>query len=388
MEIKTGNLKFIFLAALFLLAPASFLKAQAVGYFVESHFVQRLVWSKDANTLRYEAVIEKREDKGYRQALRKFTDASFIEVSLEPGKYRYRVIPYDFRNQPGDSSDWKEFEIHAVIKPELHSFSPSVFYVDDNAVHELNVSAKNLDPNAEMYLRRLGGALIEPVEKYINENGSHARLLFDNGRLIPGDYEIVAINPGRMESSKEGLTIAAAVSAPAEWPALYMSVGGMCFDYGQFRDLSFGRYGIQRTYLPFNLALHFDITLYKRNNFDFLLEMAPSIYTFGASFNDSTIQDTLLFNVNFLFRRLLFKQKAAFCFRPGLGIGGSTLSDSKDSNWFSSAVGNIGVSLQYLGWKYFFMESGIDAGILITRYQFSYILPWVCFGVKLQRNDQ
>jgi len=377
----------MFLAALLLLTPASFLKAQTAGYFLESRFVQRLVWSEDKYTLRYEVVIEKKEDKGYRQTLRKFTDTSFIEVSLEPGKYRYRVIPYDFRNQPGDSSEWKDFEIHAVIKPELHSFSPSVFYVSDNAVHELNISAKNLAPNAEIYLRRLGGAFIEPVEKYINESGSHARLLFDNEQLIPGDYEIVAVNPGRMETSKEGFTIAAVISAPKEWPALYMSVGGMFFDYGQSRDQSFGRYGIQRIYFPFNMVMRFDITLYKGDYFNFLLELAPSMYIFEASFNDATIQDTLMFNVNFLFR-WLFRQKAAFCFRPGLGIGRSLLSDNENSSWLSSAAGNIGLSFQYLGWKYFFMESGIDAGALITKYQFGYILPWVCFGFKLQKNDR
>jgi len=385
MEIKTGNLQFIFLAALFLLAPASFLKAQADGYSMEYHFVQRLAWSGDKYTLRYEVVIEKKEDKGYRQTLRKFTDTSFIEVSLEPGKYRYRVIPYDFRNQPGDTSDWKEFEVHAAIRPELNSFSPSVFYVDDNAVHELNVSAKNLNPNAELYLRRPGGESIEPVGKYINEDGSHARLLFNNKQLIPGDYEIVAINPGRMEASRDGFAIAAAISAPKEWPVSYLSVGGMYLDHGQIHEQSFGRYGIQRMYFPFSMVMRFDITLYKGNYFNFLLEMAPSMYIFNAGFDDATVQNTLLFNVNFLFR-WVFKQKAAFCFRPGLGIGRSLLSDDENSNWFSSAAGNIGVSFQYLGWKYFFLESGIDVGALITKYQFSYILPWVCFGVKLQKN--
>jgi len=385
MESKTGNLQFIFLAALFLLAPVSFLKAQTAGYFMEFRFVQRLVWSGDKYTLRYEVVIEKKEDKGYRQTLRKFTDASFIEVSLEPGKYRYRVIPYDFRNQPGDSSDWKEFEIHAVTKPELHSFSPSVFYVDDNKAHELNISAKNLSPNAEIYLRRLGGAFIVPVEKYIDEDGSHARLFFDSKQLVPGDYEIVAINPGRMETSREGFTIAAAIPAPKEIPALYMSVSGMCFDNTRFHDQFFDRYGIQRMYFPFNLALRFDITLYKGDYFNFLLELSPSIYIFEAGFNDAIIQDTQLFNVNFLFR-WLFKQKAAFCFRPGMGIGRSLLSENENSKWLSSAVGNVGLSFQYLGWKYFFLESGIDVGALITKYQFGYILPWVCFGVKLQKS--
>jgi len=386
MEIKIWNLRPVFLAMLFL-ASIPCLKAQPAGYFMEFRFVQRLVWSGDEYALRYEVVIEKEDDKGYRQTLRKFTDASFIEVSLEPGKYHYRVIPYDFRNQPGNSSDWKEFEIRAATSPELYAFSPSVFYVDDNTVHELNISTKNLAPNAEIYLRRFGGAFIVPGEKYINEDGSHARLFFNNEQLIPGDYEIVARNPGLKETSRDGFTIAAVIPTPEGLPTFYMSMGGMYFGYGQFHDQSFGRYGIQRIQLPSSFALRFDIALYKGDYFNFLLELAPSGYIFDARFNNDTVLNTLLFDVNFLFR-WLFKQKAAFCFRPGLGIGGSLLSNNEDSNWWlCSAVGNISLSFQYLAWKHFFLESGVDVGILITKYQFGYILPWVFLGVKLQKND-
>jgi len=362
MENKIWNLRPVFFTVLFLVS-ALVLKAQTAGYFTEYHFVQRLAWSEDKNTLRYEVVIEKKDNKGYRQVLRKFTDASFIEVSLEPGKYHYRVIPYDFRNQPGDSSDWKEFEVRAAISPELYDFSPSVFYVDNNAAHELNISAKNLSSNAEIYLRRLGGTFIVPVEKYINEDGSHARLFFDNKQLIPGDYEIVAINPGRMETSRDGFTIAAAIPEPEELPTFYISAGGMYYDYGQFHNQSFG----------WNSVLRFDCAIYKGEYFNFLFELA-SRYILETSSNDG--MDVLLIDVNYLLQ-WLFKWKAAFCLRSGIGIGGSLLSNNKNA-----AVWNIGFSFKFLSWQHFFLESGIDTGILTTSSQFSYILPWICLGVK------
>jgi hypothetical protein len=92
------------------------------------------------------------------------------------------------------------------IKQEINSFSPSVFVEDANAVHELVIFTENLDPDAEIYLRHSDGTLIEP-KIYIHENGSYARLSFDNSQLIPGDYEIVIRIHNQAETSKKGFTI-------------------------------------------------------------------------------------------------------------------------------------------------------------------------------------
>jgi hypothetical protein len=388
MKIKIRDLRYVFLVGLFFLISASFLPAQTARYFIdmdgtEPRFIQpNLSWKYDKNTPRYEVIIEEKADEKYQQVLQKFTDVSFIEVFLEPGKYRYRVTPYSRLDLPRDSSDWKGFDVIPAIKPERYDFSPSVFYVDENTVHELVIATKNVNSDTRISLRRIGGKVIVP-EKYINEDDSHVRLFFDNKQLASGDYEIVAINPGGKRTSKEGFTIANVISTPKESSAFYMGVSGMFLGVGQFHDQSFGQYGMRRIHFPSGLSLRFDHALYKGDYFNFLFEMAPSGYVFKASFGDDTILNTLMLNMNFLFQ-WTFKQKAAFCFRPGFGIGKSLLSNSseKSNQWLVSAAGNIGFSFQYLAWEHSFLESGIDMSIIITRYQFGYILPWVCLGVK------
>jgi hypothetical protein len=72
---------------------------------------QRLTWIGDEYAMRYEVIIEQEEAGEYNNVLRKFTEESFIEVSLPSGKYRWQVIPYDFLNQPVPETEWMDFEV-------------------------------------------------------------------------------------------------------------------------------------------------------------------------------------------------------------------------------------------------------------------------------------
>jgi hypothetical protein len=105
--------KFVFLCSL-LIANCSFLFAQDG----ETGFIQRLTWAEDEYAQRYEVIIEKEEEGEYWKLFQEFTTELFIEVSLLPGKYRCRVITYDFLNRPGPEPEWKYIEVLAVLNPE------------------------------------------------------------------------------------------------------------------------------------------------------------------------------------------------------------------------------------------------------------------------------
>ncbi|MDR0302102.1 MAG: hypothetical protein LBI04_07315 [Treponema sp.] len=200
--------KSVLFAVLIFAALTPFLNAQSAGYFTEFRIAQRLTWTGDEYTSRYEIVIEKEEVDSYRQVRRESTDATFIVVSLEPGRYRYRIIPYDFLNRPGESSEWMNIEVRAVLNPELDNFSPEVFYLEAGKTHVLFVSAKNLTPDSVLFLRRFGGTTIFPVNIEVNEDGTYARLFFENNQLTVGEYELIARNPGWLETSIKGFTVA------------------------------------------------------------------------------------------------------------------------------------------------------------------------------------
>jgi hypothetical protein len=119
-------IKFGLIAVLFLLPV--FLHAQNSGYFYDSisgeiRFIHRLTWTEDENARRYEVIIEREEAGEYRELFQEFTTALFIEVPLLPGKYRCRVITYDFLNRPGPVPEWKYIEVFAdlVYSTELRS---------------------------------------------------------------------------------------------------------------------------------------------------------------------------------------------------------------------------------------------------------------------------
>jgi len=80
-------------------------------YVTEQRYVQQLVWIGDEYTSKYEVVIERTEGKSYSVYLRQFTEQATLEISLPPGNYRYRIIPYDYLDQSGEPSKWVTLEI-------------------------------------------------------------------------------------------------------------------------------------------------------------------------------------------------------------------------------------------------------------------------------------
>ena len=182
--------------------------AQTTGYLVERRLVQRLAWAADAYTRQYEVTVEIEEGGRYRQLLKEMTTQPFIEVSLSPGNYRFRVIPYDYLDHPGNASAWMNFEVRPILAPELHTFSPSQFYLAENATHELTITGRNIAPDAGIFLRRSGGALVTPVETQISRDGTSARIVIRNDQVTQGDYEVMVRNPGAAEIYKTGIVFA------------------------------------------------------------------------------------------------------------------------------------------------------------------------------------
>jgi len=111
--------------------------AQGVGqagrYVTEQRYVQQLFWIGDEYTSKYEVIIERDDGNGYKVILREFTEKATLEISLPPGNYRYRIIPYDYLDQSGEPSKWVTLEIKPppVVpdEPQADKESGYNFYV-------------------------------------------------------------------------------------------------------------------------------------------------------------------------------------------------------------------------------------------------------------------
>ena len=171
------------------------------GYFVDTSagepvFKQRLVWDKEEYVLYYEVSIQIFSGQ-YREYRVLKTKDNYIEISLNPGRYRYSVTPFDLLERRCDSSDWEEFSITTAYQPEIIKIVPEYFYMDQNINRVLLISGNNIFNESVIYLRNEENELI-PVEKVVTNNSS-VRLVFNDDTLIPGIYEIYIKNPGGLE---------------------------------------------------------------------------------------------------------------------------------------------------------------------------------------------
>ena len=81
----------------------------------ESLLRQRLVWSGGENALHFAVEIEKSENGIYRKYLHEYTQSHYLNVSLQSGEYRFRIIPYDILGRPAEGSRWINIEINSAI---------------------------------------------------------------------------------------------------------------------------------------------------------------------------------------------------------------------------------------------------------------------------------
>jgi hypothetical protein len=385
------------LIALFLL-PALFIQAQTEP----SRFVHRLTWTRDASAIHYEVVIE-REDAGvYREMYREFTDLSYVEYSFSPGRYRFRVIPYDFLFRAASPSAWMNFEVRPALIPELDPAMPVYLYLDDDATHALDISGRNLHPDAEIVLRHSGGASIVPNNKVIHPEGSNAWLFFNNDQLTPGEYEVHIKNPGGFET--RGRTIIVIQPEPIPEPIIvqieepepepvvvieepapvkvvepsilykFLSLAWMPLSplYGEE-----GRFFDQGS-SPAGAAIRLGVRSGPRT-ISLGTELAFSWYALNA---DSELAHFTALELNLLVQGWFPNGKTALIFRAGAGYTLLLFDDQGNFNSsdYSSIHTNIGVSFFWLITKNLYFETGLDYTHWFTEAPSGAFRPWIGLG--------
>jgi len=209
MAIKNRLLRGVLIALPLFIGLVSLLDAQSAGYYLDPdsevpRFIQRLAWTGGEYTSRYEVIIERQEGSTYRRHQRGFTEENFLDVSLPPGQYRFCVIPYDLLDKPADGTDWVNIEVHRALQPELVASSQSNIKLGPNNNFVLNIQGYDIDPDAGIFLRTLGGRYIASHRIDFDEEGN-ALAYFDSKLLIEGEYEAYVQNPGGLDDVIEGI---------------------------------------------------------------------------------------------------------------------------------------------------------------------------------------
>jgi hypothetical protein len=412
---------------LLFLLPVSFIQAQ-VGPDTEFRIVQRLAWLGDQYALRYEVVIEREEEGRFRELLREFTNEPFFEVAISPGRYRYRVIPYDLFNRPAQNSNWVSFEVSQALMPELDDALPVFIYVDERAVHTLNISGKNIDPGAEIELRRPGSVPIVPIDKNILRDGSRATLYFNNDQLIPGVYEVRVRNPGGFETRGGTITIAlpeqsAQIKEPeplvyyepvaqVQQPVKILEIDNIFFNvawmpmfpiYGQ-GDWFYGwnpalagataRLGVVADMKLIYVGMELTGSWYAFDTGSYELSIRYKgdngiSHTFNANSSGLSMH-FMSFGFNLLTQKRYLGGRLGVVFRVGGGasifLAGENENTGHTENSSTSGMApiyvDIGVSLDWLITTNFYLETGIDYYHWFTDSPSGCLRPWIGMGLK------
>jgi len=337
------------------------LHGQDAGYFMETRFVQRLTWSGDDYAMRYEVIIEKETDTGYTIAAQEYTSAFFIELSLSPGKYRYRVIPYDFLGSPGSGTQWIEFDVLPALVPELYGSVPEFDYSFIPGRFILTITGKNLENNAVFYLSA-GGMEFHPIETNVYHDGSGAVLVFDRPHLIPENYIIFARNPSSLEANIAGSFYI--IPPPVNYFKLYLSASWLPLlgTYGDMNWLS-----EQNSFLGVMARFGFVFTGLK------LIDLG--LETGVSGLYNNNLSPFISADLNLLTQIQTPARNMAIRFRLGAGYGfyGSM-------EWQSFHV-NVGASFLWFVWKQLYIETGFDSIYWsIDEDNSGALRPWIGVG--------
>jgi len=385
MATNSLSLRRFLLAAFLFLGPCAAIFPQNAGYFIdtetgEPRFFQRLAWRGGEYALRYEVVIERNVNGTYRGHAREFTSALYIDISLPPDRYRFRVIPYDVLDRPGVASEWKYIEVLPALKPVLFGTRPE--YVPGGTYggtsgYVLNISGSNISPDAEVFIRRADGARIVP-ETLDSGDGSNIRVFAGSDKLIPGEYEIVIRNPGGLEASIAGVRLSPPGHEREISPDLLKPI---LFNVGLAWIPSLPAYG---DYLEGGSSV-FGITAFAGALFlmpaDVYIGPELSVLYYLVDYPHTDSLSAAGVNLRLLVRKWFTGQRAALSFRAGAGY--ETFFDGSVQ---MNAIMGVSLLSRFANNKLFaddlLLEGGLDYSHIFSETPGGLFRPWL--GMSFQ----
>jgi hypothetical protein len=180
-------------------------------------FFQHISWQGSDYARRYEIIIERQSGGGFVETLRRTTVQPFVEFSLEGGKYRYKVLSYDFLNRVAAQSDWKYVTVVTALPPQITNFTPSEAVVGETKTLQIVVRGQNFFPDSRVFLREVSGGTsqrgiagaktITPGLVQVSADFKTLILTVDTALLKTASYEICIVNPGEFQTTAGILTI-------------------------------------------------------------------------------------------------------------------------------------------------------------------------------------
>jgi hypothetical protein len=329
---------------------------------------QRIAWTR-ANAYFFEIEIEKLGPGAvWNPELKERTEQTFLELSLTPGMYRYRILNYNVLGRVGAVSEWTGIRVFAAKQPAAGAISPAAYFVDSPAPEfTLTVTGRDLVEEAQIHIvsGKEGAPPVQASSITYSPDETFIEAVFPAEGLALGAYDLVITNPGGMRQTIKGFSVR--FSRPLD-----INVSGGYAPFFPLYGYLFNAYNA--AFYPLGIYGRIGVVPVKRLWGRIGFELSPR-YAGMKTKNDAYTLSGGMTNLDadLLFQKWMRNYTAAVNLRLGGGI--AVLSNVEFIHQDGSRSGNTGAALftinagaafQQVVWKNIFLEAGVEYTQFIT----------------------
>ncbi len=363
---------FLFTTFLFLAAQNSDTGEKAASsehknYFIKENesgdvvLYQRLSWEAVEDIKGFEFRLEKREFKSpWKLIDKKVVNDNFIDVSLPPGKYRYRVAVINLLNQIETISDYRNFDVRIALRPEVSSVSPKIIYFDELKDNFIIINGKNFHEDTVFVLKKTLGGSFKGEILDIEKNGKQIKVGFDLSKFNPGEYVLTVTDPSGLKSNTGRVNFK--FQKPID---IFLCVG---YAFTGFAGNKVFKEYFNRDFAALGGLMRFTLLPIKRYYGNFGVNLTFS----GMSLNSKKEfyrMDTGFFltQINAAYIYPIIKKRLNFDVHMGMGIAFltnfvkyTTVDIESSKYWYGGITLNAGTAFQIYMYKKLYIECNLD----------------------------
>ncbi len=163
-------------------------------------FIQKISWEKSPYAVKYNFILK---NSAGEVVTDQDVEVNYIESSLPPGNYTYKVTAYNVLEQAEQDSGWIDLVIEKAFLPVILSLSTDTVYLEKNYGDPIIIMGKEFTDKVRVELKDLTN-LNRPVIVGVIKDLKDFRLevAFKKEDFIQGNYELRVINPGNIYDTK------------------------------------------------------------------------------------------------------------------------------------------------------------------------------------------
>ena len=336
--------------------------------------VQRLSWESLDDILGFEFELEQqdRKTKVWRIIDQRTVTTNYVDVSLSPGDYRFRVRVINLLGQKEDASAYRNFAIRIAYQPEVTTVSPYVINFDELEDQTLTITGKNFHEETSFTLTNaFSGSVLHGTIIELKDNGTHAVVAFEFMRANLGTYTFVATDPSGLSSEKDNIVFRFQKPIDIFVSADYVFNGFIANQILGKKD------HFNTNIAPLAGGIRLTVVPIKRLYGNFGFNLAGSGTYLKNKTNGYTLTAGLLFaQLNAAYFVPIIKRRLVFDVHTGFGtmflvntqfVYNVTEKMTSGKAWYWGVTYNIGTALYVYVYKGLYVEINVDHLIPIRR---------------------